>query len=492
MPDQVPHHQSHRNEVTAMNNHACQLAMVLAEKEKMAPKTRLGEPVTRACIRRRAIPHGQEPLYVPPSFDQGESGAMHISRRKFVTAAGAVSATAIGSAACSGGAAAGRAAGIGTAAYGGPIHRIAPDRLDPWIEIDPAALRNNLEFLAARTGKPIAAVVKCNGYGLDHRMVGPLLDSAPQVALFAVVTVDEAIELRRSGVRKPILLMGDFMQSAERELADADITLAVYTADAPRRLAAMAERTGRPVKVHPYIDTGFHRLGMDVRRAGPWVAELAESSAVQITGTMTELTQQGEFDEEQIRLFAQFGRAMAERGVNLGPMHAVASDGIIKHPDGVFDMVRPGNLIYGIPASPADDEIARPVRVAFRMKAKVIRIVELAKGETLGYNRAFAPGRETDVAVIKCGRTAGYVYRGGEGEAAALIKGTKYPLVADINSSHCYADLGRNHGVERLDEVTMIGPEDGLRPQDLARITGRSRYESFNIHSSVPKVVVDG
>jgi hypothetical protein len=64
-------------------------------------------------------------------------------------------------------------------------------------------------------------------------------------------------------------------------------------------------------------------------------------------------------------------------------------------------------------------------------------------------------------------------------------------LVSDINSSHCYANLGKNHGIERLDEVTLIGPEDGLRPQDLARITGRSRYESFNIHARVPKIIID-
>ena len=391
---------------------------------------------------------------------------------------------------CSGGTSSNRTPTTGTATVGGPVREIAQDRLDPWIELDPAAFRSNLEFLAERSRKPIAAVVKCNGYGLDHRVVGPLLDPAPQVACFAVVTVEEALELRSSGVRKPILLMGDFMASAEMELADSDITLAVYTPDAPQRLAAMAEKTGRPVKVHPYIDTGFHRLGMDVRKSGPWVMELAASPAVEITGTMTELTQEGDFDKEQIRRFAEFGRTMAEKGVKLGPMHAAASDAIIKHPEGVFDMIRPGNLIYGIPANPADDEAARPVRVAFRMQARVIRVVELTQGETLGYNRGFAPDLDTDVAVIKCGRTAGYVYRGGEGKAVALINGKTYPLVSDINSSHCYADLGKNHGVERLDEVTLIGPEEGLRPQDLARVTGRSRYESFNIHTSVPKIVV--
>ena len=415
---------------------------------------------------------------------------MSLSRRSFMAAAGAASATAVGSMACGNGSSSSSHGTTSTVPFGGPVQEIAPDRLDPWIELDPAAFRNNLEFLTERSGKPIIAVLKCHGYGLDHRVVGPLLDPMPQVALFAVVTVDEAIELRDSGVRKPILLMGDFMGSAEMELADRDITLAVYTHDAPQRLAAMAEKTGRVVKIHPYIDTGFHRLGMDVRVAESWVTELAESPAVEITGTMTELTQDVDFDKEQIRIFAEFGGTMASRGVELGPMHAAASDAIIKHPEGAFDMIRPGNLICGIPASAEDDEASRPVRVVFRMKTKVIRIVELTEGETLGYNRGFVPDRDTDVAIISGGRTDGYVYRGGAGEAVALINGEKYPLVSDINSSHCYAELGKNHGIERLDEVTLIGPEDGLRPQDLARITGRSRYESFNIHARVPKIVV--
>jgi alanine racemase len=367
----------------------------------------------------------------------------------------------------------------------------ADDRIDPWIELDPAAFRTNLEFLAARSERPVLAVVKCNGYGLDHRIVGPLLDSAPQVAGFAVVTADEAIQLRDSGVQKPVLLMGDFIRSAERELAERDVTLAVYTADAPARLADMARRAGKPIKAHLYIDTGFHRLGMDYRSAESWVEALAESDAVSITGTMTELTQSHEFDRIQIQRFGAFTRAMQDKGIDLGARHASASDGIMNHPEGVFDMIRPGNLIYGIPASAADDAEAAATRVVYRMKTRVIRIVRLGQGETLGYDQAFAPNRETDVAIIKCGRTDGYVYRRlGQG-SHVLINGRPYPLVSAINSSHCYADLGRDHDVSRLDVVTIIGPEEGVRPQDLAAMNdGLGRYESFNISARVPKYVV--
>lgn len=371
-----------------------------------------------------------------------------------------------------------------------PIFSVSPDRIDPWIELDSDAFRANLRLLRDYTEKPIVAVVKCNGYGLDHRVVGRLLDQAPEVATFAVVTAEEAIQLRDAGVTKPILLMGDFTPTTGPELAHRDITLAVYTQDTLARLGPLAQETGRPVKIHPYIDTGFHRLGMDVREARPWIETLDASSSVQITGTMTELTQDMEFDKEQIRLFRAFADAASSAGIQLGPLHAAASHGIVNHPEGWFDMIRPGNLLYGIPAQAADDEAAAGARVVFSLKTRVIRVVELPKGESVGYSRGFAPGRDTDVAIIKCGRTDGYVYRETKGEAVARINGRTYPLVSDINSSHCYADLGKDHGVERLDEVTLIGPEPGLRPQDLARISGRSRYESFNLNPRVPKVVV--
>ena len=96
---------------------------------------------------------------------------MSLSRRKFLAAAGAASTTAVGSLACSGEASTERARRTGTAPFGGPIQKVAPDRLDPWIELDPAAFRNNLEFLAEWSQKPIVAVLKCHGYGLDQSAV---------------------------------------------------------------------------------------------------------------------------------------------------------------------------------------------------------------------------------------------------------------------------------------------------------------------------------
>ena len=80
---------------------------------------------------------------------------------------------------------------------------------DPWLELDPEALRHNAGEVSTLAGnRPILGVVKNNAYGLGLEAVGPLLDRLPGIAGLAVVKADEAIRLRDAGVRKPILVMG--------------------------------------------------------------------------------------------------------------------------------------------------------------------------------------------------------------------------------------------------------------------------------------------
>ncbi|MFQ5739689.1 MAG: alanine racemase [Acidobacteriota bacterium] len=364
------------------------------------------------------------------------------------------------------------------------------DRFDPWIELDPAAFQKNVRYLSRRSGgRPVLAVVKCNGYGVGHQSVGPILDVFSEVAGFAVVTAEEALELREAGVRKPILLMDDFAESMAGDLAAHDITLAAYTRGINKRLTAVAKKVDRPIEIHPYLDTGFHRMGMDYRRAESWIEELAHNPAIRITGTFTELTEEVDFDREQIKRFKHLTEKLRQRGVELGRLHAVASHGITHHPDAFFDMVRPGNMVYGIlPDDTAVEDV--DIRVAYRMKARVIRIVPLHKGESTGYNRAYFADQDTDIAIVKCGRTDGYVYRTGGKGTHVLIKGRLYPVVAGVSGSHCFVDLGRRHGVRLRDIVTMLGPEPGVRPYQLADTLGLGRYEGFNISSRLPKYVV--
>ena len=366
----------------------------------------------------------------------------------------------------------------------------APDRIDPWIEIDAGALKRNVAFTAARAGGvPIMAVVKCFAYGLDHRLIAKVIEPMIENAGFAVVTADEAMEMREAGIKKPVLLMDDFADRLAPDYVKRDITLSVFTPDAPVRLASLKKRVSKPIRTSLYIDTGFGRLDRRWDEAEEWVTAVAGVEGVALSGVMTEMTDHAEFDLVQIDRFEKFTQRLAEIGVKAGPRHASSTDAILNQgAKGAFDMVRPGNLLQGLPPDIRNHQDL-PIDVIYRLKAKVLRVHRLEKGESTSYGRAFIADEPCDIAIIKCGRTEGYIFR--KAGANVLIGGDMHKTVGGVSASHCYVKLNPGHSVKPGDVATMIGPETGIRPHDIARTQdGLGTYEGVNLGRHVPRYVI--
>lgn len=199
-----------------------------------------------------------------------------------------------------------------------PVGSSRPPRLagfDPMLEIYPEAIRHNVaETARICSGRPILAVVKNNGYGLGVSNVGRILDGTDAVVGLAVVKPDQAIALRDSGVRKPVLLMGLFSEPDGAELVARNIRLAPYTDGAHRVLARYAASQNREVPVHIYLDTGMNRVGVPFRRAMPWIDSLANETGIRIEGTFMCFTEDDEFDVEQLRRFLDVAGTARQRG----------------------------------------------------------------------------------------------------------------------------------------------------------------------------------
>jgi hypothetical protein len=103
----------------------------------------------------------------------------------------------------------------------------SPTRFDPWVEVIPANLTHNVSTLRRLGSRPILAVVKNHGYGLDYRIVARLLEPNPDIEGFAIVRADEALTLREQGIRKPILLMARAADDMLRDLAARSITIGI-------------------------------------------------------------------------------------------------------------------------------------------------------------------------------------------------------------------------------------------------------------------------
>ena len=159
------------------------------------------------------------------------------------------------------------------------------DRFDPWIEVEKAALLNNVaEVRRLSSNRPILAVVKNNAYGLDVRTTARLLEPRPEVAGFAVVKAEAAMALKQAGIRKPVLLMALFSESLAPELARLGVVPCLYSDDALRLVGPMVGATGGPIRAHLYLDTGMSRMGIPYHRALPWIEGLARSGKVVVEG----------------------------------------------------------------------------------------------------------------------------------------------------------------------------------------------------------------
>jgi alanine racemase len=294
-----------------------------------------------------------------------------------------------------------------------------------------------------------------------------------------VVRPDEARALRKAGVRKPILLMGPASDAESEELARADVRLAAFTHQDAQRFVTLARRMGRPVGIHLYVDTGMHRMGMPHDRALAWLDMPGVRNAVRIDGAFTELTEDQDFDRQQCTRLRALADGARAKGLSLGTLHAASSDAIARPTAEAFlDALRPGLALYGGYVTP--DAMARAeLRPAYRMKARVIRLDRLSKGDGVSYHRRYVAEQDMWTATLSVGHVDGYPGGAAKG-CEILIRDRLFPVIGTVSASHTIVALGPETTVQIGDEATLVGPDRPvLHPNVVAQKSGWSEYNMF-------------
>lgn len=371
------------------------------------------------------------------------------------------------------------------------------DRFDPWLEVDPGALRVNVLTIARLTSqRRILAVVKNNAYGLGLTTVAALLEPMREIHGFAVVKTEAALALRAAGIQKPVLLMGMISNADAAELVRQDIQLAITTEDSPERALRGAVQAGRPAKVQVYLDTGMSRMGVRYQQAGSLWDRL-DAPELQIMGTFTAFTEDPEFDVQQLGRFRDVARSIASAGGAIGDLHAASSNAVFNFRDAHLDLVRPGIALYG--AYPSDFQAERQIAAlepAVRLRARVVRVEQLQEGDGVSYGRNYVAQTPTWIATLPAGHTDGVPREAVEG-ARVLIDGRVYPVIGAVSASHTIIELGSAaDGAQppvRIGQVaTLLGPDHpDIHPNAVAAATGRSVYDVLmHLNPELPKVVV--
>ena len=366
-------------------------------------------------------------------------------------------------------------------------------RFDPWLEVDGAALLENVRVISGLVGgRPILAVVKNNAYGLGLTKVAALLEPLPEIAGFAVVKTAAAFALRDAGIRKPVLLMGLFSDDDGPELVTREIHLSLCTEDAAERVTRATAGAGRPARAHVYLDTGMSRMGVPYHKALPWLLEVTRLEGVRIDGTFMGFTEEPDFDKQQLRRFTTVASEARDRGADLGILHAASSNAVFNFPAAYLDMVRPGIALYG--AYPSDAGTERGIaelRPAFRLRARVVRVQRLRPGDSVSYGRNYIAEAPTWIATLPVGHADGYTRKAVDG-ARVLINGRLCPVIGAVSASHAIVELGEEATAAIGDMATLVGPDDpAIHPNAVAAATGTSVYDVLmHLNVELPKRMV--
>jgi alanine racemase len=362
---------------------------------------------------------------------------------------------------------------------------------DPWVEIHPGNLRQNVLEIGLRVAsRPILAVIKNNGYGMGVVNVARLLEPLTAIAGYAVVKLHEAITLRDAGIGKPVLLMGPFDEKNLEDAVRHGITPMVYTPLGPI-IDKISSKMQKVVPVHICIDTGIGRVGAPHRQAARLIRDLAGRKSARIEGVMMTFTEDQEFDKQQLERFQSLCGSLEKEGIRLGRKHAASSFGLFQHPEAFLDMVRPGMAVFGIYSEKQFRGAGvMNLRPALSLKARVAYVKQLSKGESAGYNQAYIASKDIWVATLPVGHADGLPRAAAKG-ARVRIRGELYPIIASVSASHSIVEIGSEPRVEIGDVATIFDWQEGSRPEDVAESCGSSVYDlTMHLNPLLPRNTV--
>ena len=208
------------------------------------------------------------------------------------------------------------------------------------------------------------AVVKADGYGHGAAACAVKLQSEG-VDWFGVAIPEEGVEIRKAGVKCPILCLGSFWPGQEKLLFEHNLTPVIYDLAIAKILSQFAVKHERSIDVHIKIDTGMGRVGVNHRDTAKFAQELKAFKELNVTGLLTHFSsaedpKENEFTALQIERFEDACKAFISAGYKPELFDLANSPGAIAHPESRRNLVRLGGALYGLIDDILPPETTRP------------------------------------------------------------------------------------------------------------------------------------
>ncbi len=371
-----------------------------------------------------------------------------------------------------------------------------------WIEVKGKAIETNVRRLRSKLSKncQFMAVVKADGYGHDAKLVSEhaIEGGASQLG---VATLNEGIKLRSSGVKKPILILGNLY--TKRDLIICFKNDLMPTISSIRECLIcnnIGKHFGLKFSLHLKVDTGMSRLGFEYDKFIQQFEKIKSFENILIEGIYSHLSSADEANALDPKSITQLQRLKFNellKQINLDrnneiKIHLANSAGMLLNKNFHFQMVRVGLSMYGYsPLSKINKNLL--LKPALSLKVKVAFIRTIDKGVSVSYGGKFVSHRKTNLAVLSIGYADG-VPRNLSGKIKVIHNNKFYPQVGSITMDQMMVDITDSNEIKVGSTMVLLGSDGDktISPLDWARESNTIPWEILcSFKNRLPKVQVD-
>lgn len=357
-----------------------------------------------------------------------------------------------------------------------------------WVEINLDYLSDNIRNIKSLLSPDceVMAVVKSNAYGHGAIAISKYIEKMYPTAQLAVADAWEGLELRKAGIKLPILVLGPISDDQLEEAVYNDLSITLFNIGNAKLVSDISIRLNKTSKVHIKIDSGLRRIGFkpgeELKRA---IDILKNLTGLDIIGVYTHFAESGALDKTftkgQLEIFNKGLNQLRENNIDPKFVHSASTQAILELPGSHFNLVRAGKAIYGYHGMDHGyDKIS--LKPILEWKAVITNINQLLPGESIGYARTFTASKKMSIAVVPVGFGDGYSSLLSN-RGSVIINGKKVPIVGRVCMDSCFVDITGLENVKIGDIATILGEDNGEKIDkfDICKITGAQVSEVLAI-----------
>ena len=364
-------------------------------------------------------------------------------------------------------------------------------------EINLSAISQNFKSIKSRTSADVLAVVKADAYGHGLIPVSKALEEAG-ADWFGTALLEEAINLRKAGILKPIISwltpLGEDFKSA----IDLDIDLGIPSIDLLNEVIKAASLSGKTARIHLEIDTGMSRGGV----LSEWdqliksVLAAVNLKQIKVIGIWSHFARADEPDElmnqEQLSLFEQKVDHAKAAGIDAEFIHIANSAALFTNKSAHRNIIRSGIALYGLSPDVKNigDSLSLGLKPAMKLKAKLNLVKDVNAGSSVGYGGTAVLDSDTKLGVIALGYADG-IPRNTNNLAGVFVAKKRAPIIGRVSMDQFVVDLGISSTAKTGDEVIVFGDGSGgeYTVDEWAKAANTINYEIITrIGPRVPRI----